>query len=297
METTHSKRLQLAINAASEVAKQQGLAFEQAIVLGDRSNVLLHLHPTSVVARVATTTAIIRQGAAWLAREVAVSRYLVAAGAPVIPPNTEIEPGPHQHQTKVLSFWEFVQELDEPVDPHVAGRALRICHEALKDFPGELPILGGITEAERILKKLTTEAVLHPSDADMLHRISQRCNSRLKQLPMQPLHGDAHLDNVLNTNRGLLWGDWEDTFMGPVGWDLACLVASSRIFKTNTDKATAAFNGYEASIDGEQLDLCIEARTFCALVWSIIINQQHPHLETYKRIQTRLQWFRDRQKK
>ena len=40
--------------------------------------------------------------------------------------------------------------------------------------------------------------------------------------PVQPLHGDAHLGNVLG---GPLWNDWEDTCLGPVGWDAACLLA------------------------------------------------------------------------
>lgn len=43
----------------------------------------------------------------------------------------------------------------------------------------------------------------------------------------------------------------------------------------------------------EQLDLCIEARNLCGVVWSIILNQ---HLDPQKDewIQTRLGWFRER---
>ncbi|WP_341528347.1 aminoglycoside phosphotransferase family protein [Nostoc sp. UHCC 0302] len=286
--------LQLAIRAASEVAEEQRLSFDRAIALRHRSNTIVHLYPTSVVARVATTTSAVRQGEAWLAREVAVARHLVDVGAPAIAPSPEIEPGPHQHLGLVLSFWEFVEELDEPIDPYAAGRALRICHEALENFQGDLPRLGGIEEAEQILSRLSAEAALPTSDIDMLYQVSQRSQRELSQLPMQPLHGDAHLRNVLNTKRGLLWGDWEDTFMGPIGWDLACLLASSRIFGTDIDKATAAFNGYNPSIKDEHLDLCIEARAFCVLVWAIIINQQQPLPERDEGIQTRLSWFGDR---
>jgi hypothetical protein len=41
----------------------------------------------------------------------------------------------------VLSFWEFVEILDEPFDPFLVGRALRSCHEALIGFSGDLRIL------------------------------------------------------------------------------------------------------------------------------------------------------------
>jgi hypothetical protein len=45
---------------------------------------------------------------------------------------------------------------------------------------------------------------------------------------------------------------------------------------------------------GEQLDLCIEARNLCAVVWSIILNQEHLDPKKDEWIQTRLGWFRER---
>lgn len=61
-------RLQLAIRAACEVATRQGLTFERAIVLQHRSNAIVHLSPTAVVARVATTPSTVRQGDGWFTR-------------------------------------------------------------------------------------------------------------------------------------------------------------------------------------------------------------------------------------
>jgi thiamine kinase-like enzyme len=39
----------------------------------------------------------------------------------------------------------------------------------------------------------------------------------------QPLHGDAHLFNVLGTPRGPLWHDFETACHGPRKYDLAAL--------------------------------------------------------------------------
>ena len=59
------------------VAKAHGLECEEPIVLADRSNVIVHLPPAPVVARVATTTALVRPDAgAWLKREIAVAGFL-----------------------------------------------------------------------------------------------------------------------------------------------------------------------------------------------------------------------------
>lgn len=48
-------------------------------------------------------------------------------------------------------------------------------------------------------------------------------------------------------------------------------------------------------IDQEQLDLCIEARNLCGVVWSIIFNQQHPNPKKDEWIQAGLRWFRKRE--
>ena len=47
-------------------------------------------------------------------------------------------------------------------------------------------------------------------------------------LPTQALHGDVSLRNLLRTPRRLVWNDFEDTFRGPVHWDVASYVGSLR---------------------------------------------------------------------
>lgn len=294
VETTQA-RLGLALRAASEIAALHGLAFERVIVLQNLSNVIIHLAPTSVVARVSTTTGTVRVGDAWFTREVVVARHLTEAGAPIIPVSAEIEPGPHQHLGLVLSFWKFVQILDEPFDPFQAGRALRACHTALQNFQGTLPILALISEAQQLLDQLIAQSEFDATDVEMLLYVSQRVARQMQQLPMQPLHGDPHSGNVLNTSHGVLWTDWEDVMIGPIEWDLASLVAAPYVFGTDRDKAEVALDGYGRSFSPEALEVCIEARTFVALVWSIVLHRQHPSQERQSRIEGRLHWFRKRE--
>jgi hypothetical protein len=131
-ETAESALEARAVRAAVEVAAAQGLASDAPSVVGRQSNLVIHLRPHAVVARVATATEL-RPGTVWPEREVAVARHLAGAGAPIVAPSTEIDPGPHRHDGLVLSFWELFEQSEERVDASEAGRALRVCHEALLD--------------------------------------------------------------------------------------------------------------------------------------------------------------------
>ncbi len=287
-------RSQLAIRAACEVATALGLSFKRAIVLRHRSNAIIHLSPTAIVARVATIPSTVRQGDGWFAREMAVARYLATADAPIIPPSADIDPGLHQHLGLVLSFWKFVEILEQPFDPYQAGQALRICHQVLKTFPGNLPTLALLTEARQLLVQSVATA-FSPADADLLMQIGERSHQRLSQLPMQPLHGDSHSGNVLSTAQGVLWTDWEDTFVGPIEWDLACLVAAPYVFGTDLEKAEAALQGYGGAIDPDILEDCIAARTFITVIWYSILQQQRPSAGRQAQLDQQLTWLKQQE--
>ena len=173
------------------------------VILRDQLNVFVHLRPAPVVARVAGTIARVRPGATWQRRELAIAGHLARVGAPVVAPSDELPPGPHEHDGHVISFWRYVPPTGEPVDPVAAGDALRECHEALRSFSGSLPVLSGVTEAEALLMKLAAEEALDRQTATtLLHRIED-LHATLGSLrsPIQPLHGDAHLNNVLKARR------------------------------------------------------------------------------------------------
>lgn len=82
-----------AVAAAVAIARAHGLRCTTPAVLADRSNVLVHLQPAPVVARVATTTALVRPNArVWLTREIAVAQFLVARGVGVARPVARCHP-------------------------------------------------------------------------------------------------------------------------------------------------------------------------------------------------------------
>ena len=259
-----------ALSVAVAVARAHGLRVTDPVILRDQLNVLVHLRPAPVVARVAGTIARVRPGTDWLEREVAVAGHLARAGAPVVGPSEELPPGPHEHEGRVLSFWDYVEAADEPADPVAAGEALRHCHEALRSFEGALPMLGTVTEAEALLARLAAEEVLDPATArDWLTRIEElhRTLGALRSA-IQPLHGDAHLNNVLNGPGGPLWNDWEDTCVGPLGWDAACL----KLTRDGGERAEAALAASGLQLDPGELSLWVEARSLQVAVWRAFLR-------------------------
>ncbi len=217
---------QEALDAACAVAAARGLPCERAAVLDSGSNVLVHMLPSPVVARVMSgTVALHDDPERWLSREVAVLRHLAPSGLAVAP-SPLIEPGPYLSHGLWMTFcaWTAVDDRTEPDDPARLGRALRRLHDALAGFTGDLGGMPGLRrDIERLRERLRPTADLDRAAIDSLgERLAGLADSVFAtSLPTQPLHGDASLSNLLRTPGGLLWNDFEDTLRGPVHWDLA----------------------------------------------------------------------------
>src|SRR3954451_22738441 len=96
-----------ALAAARAVALAHSVACEDAVVMAAGSNVLVHLKPAPVVARVMTGTAVLHGDVErWLAREVAVGVFLGERGLAVAPSDV-LAPGPHEYEELWITFWEF----------------------------------------------------------------------------------------------------------------------------------------------------------------------------------------------
>ncbi len=270
-----------ALAAAKRVAEAHGIAVTDTEVLADRSSLLVHLKPSPVMARVATTTALLRRPVgAWLARDLAVVRFLHAAGAPVVPPSRELPPGPHHADGYVITYWEWV-EADRNSAPTAAEAVplLKELHGALAGYTaetpdGELPYLGVVLdEIPRWLKFLETRHTLGGMDLIGLREAHWRLEATLKERARhaQPLHGDAHRSNLLRTPQGLLWTDFEDACLGPVAWDLACLLRTA----AGGEEALPLSLCPDAP-GWEELTPYMEARTLEAVVYAQVLAVRFP---------------------
>lgn len=283
--------------AAQAVAREHGVACDEAVRIAAGSNVLVHLKPAPVVARVMTGTAVLHDDAEqWLAREVAVGAFLAERTDLVVPPSDILPPGPHERDGLWMTLWKFVphDEKAPPPEPRELGHSLRGLHAALADFPGDLAPLSEIRDwLERLLAELRPSPPLTQWDIDRLRFELDALTPAVfeSSLPAQALHGDASMSNLLRTDSGLVWNDLEDVCFGPVAWDIAGLVASARARGQSAkfiEELLAAYG--EPGVEG--LETFLEAHALYDVVWQAFEARRRPR--AMKRAAASLALWRDR---
>jgi aminoglycoside phosphotransferase (APT) family kinase protein len=256
-----------AIDAALAAARRAGLPDSEPRVLRDVTNVLVHLAPAPVVARVSITLACLRDPG-WFAQELRLAAFLAEAGAPVAPPAAGLDPGPHVVDGLSVGFWAFVGHDPDRADPAAAGRSLAELHAALERFPEPLPRCERFDEIGRLLDVLRPSEVASADDLAALRVTYEALRSN--RLPGdRTLHGDAHLGNVLWTADGPLWSDLENACVGPVEWDLACMAWRAA---PGTPEAIAAYGAH----DPDRVQAALPFLALFLATWTITIAERVP---------------------
>jgi thiamine kinase-like enzyme len=111
---------------------------------------------------------------------------------------------------------------------------------------------------------------LPPSTETRLRAAAAGFRGALAAYPVRPLHGDAHPGNLLATPSGLVWNDFEDAWLGPVGWDLACLANTGRL------DGAAAVAAYPGEVGAEELATCVGLRRLLGVVWRLVLATRFP---------------------
>ena len=286
-----------ALRAAEQVAQAHGITVSAAEVVADGSNLLVHLAPAPLLARVATTTALLRRPVSdWLGRDVAVAAYLQAQGAPVVPPTDLMPAGPHRYDGYTMSFWQWVEHDREAVATTAeAGAMLRDLHQVLRGYktPQDLPLLEIFNEITRWLRFLEVRRLLSGGELIQLRETHWRLAETLRYggraggHAVQPIHGDAHRRNLLKTAKGWLWTDFEDACGGPTEWDIACLV------RTAPEGIEAALKAILGAPSWDELLPYLRARELEAVVYWQVQAERFP--EQRPEAHTRLREWQRRQ--
>jgi Ser/Thr protein kinase RdoA (MazF antagonist) len=273
-----------AVRAAVAVAARFTVNSTEPVVLADGANIVVHLRPAPVVAKVAASTPEVRPRVQdWLQRELDVSAFLAAEGAPVVPASPEV-PATVQHgDGHVMSFWRYLPPAGssrERPDEQTIGSMLRDLHAVLRRYPRALPELAPLQDIPVFLARPQTQ--VNDDGKAALAAAYQRLTAQLKQLKQlkqlnktdewQALHGDAGAGNLMATDRGWLWHDFEDTCSGPLAWDLAASTASQY---QDGPRVLAAY-GYP--VNPQELAACEQLRRLHLTVWYNLYAERLPEL-------------------
>jgi hypothetical protein len=251
------------LEAALAVADELSLAVEEPRVLSEGFNLVVHLAPAPVVARVPRLFDQPEVARERLLRDLTVSAHAPALGAPVVAPTAAVAPGPHPRSGWLVGLFDHaVHEPGAVALPDAVGESLRALHDALAAYTGPLPPFEPLGEPARLL------AQAGPSpEAGFLRELLP--SLEVPDVPGQPLHGDASYRNVLVTPQGPRWIDLETAVRGPVEWDLAEVVTAVRAFGRPADEGDRALAAYGAH-DSDLLEQLLELRAFqhaCFIVW------------------------------
>ena len=263
-----------AARAAVTVAASLGISCTEPVVLADGANVIVHLSPSPVVAKVAASTPAVRPDvAAWLRRELAVASFLAGGGAPVLEPSPEVPATPHHGDGHVMSFWRYLPPRDagRPGEETI-GSMLRDLHAALRDYPAVgVPVLAPLQDIPAFLAR--PQSRIDAGQRAALAAAYERLTAELDPAaPRQPLHGDAGAGNLMPVKSGWVWHDFEDTCAGPVAWDLAATTASPRL------DAFRILAAYGTAVDPAQLAMCQQLRRLDLTVWYALYAERLPDL-------------------
>jgi len=261
-----------AARAAVAAAAAFGVAGAEPLILADGANVIVHLRPSPVVAKVAASTPAVRADVgAWLQRELDLALFLERAGAPVMAPSREVPATVHHRDGHVMSFWTYLKP-DGPglADEGTVGSMLRDLHAVLRTYPGSLPVLAPLGDIPAFLARPQT--LLAAADVCLLTETYTRLTGDLASAaaPEQVLHGDAGVGNLMAADGRWVWHDFEDTCSGPVAWDLAATTASPRLDRSRILAA------YGDPVDPVQLRTCEQLRRLSLTIWYALYAERLP---------------------
>jgi hypothetical protein len=228
----------VAVAEAVRVALRLGLLHRDVaadpVVLHQGANLVVHLRPAAVVARVAHVTSLVRgDAAAALDLEVRLCRRAHEAGAPVVEP-LDAAAGVHRTDAGPLTFWPLVAPVERVHDAAAAGRALADLHAALAGYEGRMPgpehVAADAHRGAQLLARLghlPSARAAEISEQNQVALVEMR--SLLAELVrhepgrLVPLHGDPHLGNSVVRGGRVVWWDLDDAWRGPLEWDLMVL--------------------------------------------------------------------------
>ncbi|WP_230416531.1 phosphotransferase family protein [Micromonospora tarapacensis] len=203
-----------AVSAAAQAAARAGLVADGARALRVGENGVVVLPAAGALARVIPDESQFDH----VRHELVVAKWLFSHDVPVVLP---LVPAPVLVGGFVVSFWEFLANGGSADLVTLAG-CLRRLH-AIPTPPTSL--LTRLDPFARFEKRVAAATMLDDADSVFLTELRDRLAEQWRRanfdLGEAVIHGDAHMDNLLQTRDGrAAFVDLETVAIGPPEWDL-----------------------------------------------------------------------------
>lgn len=232
MEAAEARR---AVAAAMSTASELGLAVDDAIVLSDSNRLVIRLTPCDIVARVTPMTHF-----ASVEREVELVRRLAQMDSPVAALEPRVEQRVLVHDGFKIAMWAYFEPVQSRMLPPAEyTQALARLHAGLRRIEVTTPhFMDRVAATRRDVASRDVTPDLADTDrallANTLRDLGRSIVSR--RTPEQLLHGEPHPGNILDTKKGPLFIDFENTAHGPVEYDLAWVPSEVSQHYPDTDQ-------------------------------------------------------------
>lgn len=250
------QRRERALAAASEISAAHGIKSAVPVLLKDSNNTIIHLAPSPVVAKVATSTLRKRHDSN-LEHELQVALHLARAGAPIVPPSRELPPVVYLVNGLEITFWQYCPgEVREEIDRAELMDAIREFHAALADYEGELKIF--TRKYEECYSLLGTDGLspeLSQAHRRFLRRVYEQLRASLQTFRYDcvPAHEEIHAGNIL----------WMEGKPLLIDFESCCLAPREIDFLPFSDGNLASL----PHLDRRLMELLSVCKSFCVAVW------------------------------
>ena len=225
-----AKVAERAVNAAISIAESFGLAVDDAIVLSDSNRLVVRLLPCDVVARIVPAGYRVFASAVGAEREAQVLRHVAAADGPIAALDPRVEPRVFVRDGFEIGMLTYHEPLPvRALPPGDYAGALEQLHGALHQVEVEAPhFTERVADVQGWVASQDATPDLTAEERELLvHTLGKLRQAVVeRRAPEQLLHGEPHPWNVLDTNSGVRFVDFENCVRGPVEWDLGWVPAA-----------------------------------------------------------------------